>query len=155
MNHIYVSHIMSGVAGYTWYNTVTVLRGIYGKIQPDHEGNLEGGAHMIFRGLRLSLSDIRNQIITHTLSISNMIYSELSFLGGQYFKGLIYILPCMLGLYFPVQTHLYWMYTGQYGPSSNGSIWACILGCPYLVKNASWELLFWNSLCLGASKLHS
>ena len=26
----------------------------------------------------------------------------------------------------------------------------CTIGCPYLVKNASRELLFWNSLCLGA-----
>ena len=26
----------------------------------------------------------------------------------------------------------------------------CPVGCPYLVKNASRELLFWNSLCIGA-----
>ena len=50
MNHIYVSHIISGVAGYTWYNAVTVLWWEEGYMAKYNEGNLEGRAHRIFEG---------------------------------------------------------------------------------------------------------
>ena len=36
------------------------------------------------------------------------------------------------------------------GQGDVGSVQRCTVGCPYSVKNASRELLFWNSLCLGA-----